>query len=839
MLIDRIKELFNSEVIKTYTDFSENNKAALEYWINSKYSNREVIPYSERNFFNQYDDDIKTFRSLGTISSLSKLSYRQKKFISERADVIKTLYEKYIKYKTVDEKIDSLIALYPLAIQYYYAKNYGIALDGNEAVIARGKYKTEVRFPDFGYSYACRTHITSLKNVIFDTKAAICNIDSHKLKDLQDELDNKVTSIITQKEREYIDNSFREKVIKNERRKKYYKDFCAQTAPKENIQEYCINHLKDLDNFIAKKLEMEYKVLKKNYPKGIEYYDAMNDFQEGDHLSGIDYWEDCVNKIDLIIRQHEIGVEYDKLYTKYPNGIEGYRDSHQIVDDNLCCVFVPSKEEIVSLGENKLHELELLSKTIKRNNQWIKDQSDFANRCRSLHDKYFENWGCYCYDLVIDTPSYHDNPSRKDYRIWQHFCDSYCSDMSLNYVYNPKQKEEYEKNIPGLKNLKLQYKTRVYDRITEYIKRIKEEYGEVLVLLGNSGIEDSEFKKYHYLYLVKKLTELSIFYGTKIINPQHPYLYKYIVFVEVISSNEHMKKQCMDVISQFQEYCPHITYISLEKELDHKEMSKYIDSTIQKKEKERQEEEERQERIRKEKERKRLLEEKREKDKCQLMRCVSSWQEPSWANLRCYSLYYYYPVTCEWDANEDEWYIRNLIWDFKANPNKPQSEIEIQTRHQNAARKVLVDLKKCLQHYFGNNLSKLTFVCIPSSKALVTERRYKDFSTMVCNELGMENAYDHIYVSQDGEAKHIGGTIQATYSLDKEYFKNKFVILFDDVITSGKSMEKFRNMIVQAGAYVICGISIGKTKHERQPANPIDLLGNGCQTSEDTYDLPF
>ena len=86
----------------------------------------------------------------------------------------------------------------------------------------------------------------------------------------------------------------------------------------------------------------------------------------------------------------------------------------------------------------------------------------------------------------------------------------------------------------------------------------------------------------------------------------------------------------------------------------------------------------------------------------------------------------------------------------------------------------------------------------------------------------MRNGYNYVSVISDGEAKHMGGTSSAQYSIDTSYFKDKYIVLFDDVITSGRSMESFKRQLEIAGAIVICGISIGKTRHERQYSNPID-----------------
>lgn len=204
-----------------------------------------------------------------------------------------------------------------------------------------------------------------------------------------------------------------------------------------------------------------------------------------------------------------------------------------------------------------------------------------------------------------------------------------------------------------------------------------------------------------------------------------------------------------------------------------------------------------------------------------LKQAVSSWNS---VGTKFFSLYNYYPTTCEWEANEHEWSIRNLIWDFKANPTKPMSEGNIISLHKMSVLRILPKVSDALRHYFGSEITKLTLVCIPSSKAIVTERRYKDFSEQLCSKLGMSNGYNYIKVSSDGDAKHLGGGKSAQIAIDKDFFKGKYVLLFDDVITSGRSINNFAIQLGYVGANVVGAISIGHTRHERQSCDPIDLL---------------
>ena len=80
------------------------------------------------------------------------------------------------------------------------------------------------------------------------------------------------------------------------------------------------------------------------------------------------------------------------------------------------------------------------------------------------------------------------------------------------------------------------------------------------------------------------------------------------------------------------------------------------------------------EKLQEEARRKQMEEERRKEELVYLLSCVFTWFQPTRSSLKCFSLFYYYPTNCDWNASEDEWEVRNLIWDFKANPNRPQPE---------------------------------------------------------------------------------------------------------------------------------------------------------------------
>lgn len=192
----------------------------------------------------------------------------------------------------------------------------------------------------------------------------------------------------------------------------------------------------------------------------------------------------------------------------------------------------------------------------------------------------------------------------------------------------------------------------------------------------------------------------------------------------------------------------------------------------------------------------------------------------------------YFPVTCNFEANKREWEDRWTVWNFKNTPGKTSEE-----DHQEALEEVIPRIKELLLNTFGNTcLQNLTLVCIPASTAEKTFARYKEFSDRLCNITGIINAYDYITVIKESEEKKFGGSgiTTANVSFNEDFFKAKNVLLFDDIITKGESMLRFKRKMESLGATVIGGVSIGKTKHERQQSKTIDDIYN------DLYnDLPF
>jgi predicted amidophosphoribosyltransferase len=119
--------------------------------------------------------------------------------------------------------------------------------------------------------------------------------------------------------------------------------------------------------------------------------------------------------------------------------------------------------------------------------------------------------------------------------------------------------------------------------------------------------------------------------------------------------------------------------------------------------------------------------------------------------------------------------------------------------------------------FSAKELSKLTFICAPASTMVKNEKRFKSFAECVCSNTGMENGYGSVTVKQDREASH--NSKQSSNPIEylnfkSNYFTNRKIIIFDDVVTRGRTMCLLSQKLESLGAETICVISIGRTTHK-------------------------
>ncbi|MCR4852479.1 MAG: phosphoribosyltransferase [Prevotella sp.] len=167
-----------------------------------------------------------------------------------------------------------------------------------------------------------------------------------------------------------------------------------------------------------------------------------------------------------------------------------------------------------------------------------------------------------------------------------------------------------------------------------------------------------------------------------------------------------------------------------------------------------------------------------------------------------FAFYTYLPNRLLRKATFEEQMTHNFILDFKDGRNYAK---------QKAARIVgnAISFK---------NSNDVVFCCIPASSAYATARRYKKFSAMVCELCGADNAFDHVHVYGKKTKKHnsrehiVSDFADYNVVIDEDYFKGKRVVIFDDLVTTSETADRFKERIELAGGKVIGALFLAHTK---------------------------
>lgn len=188
---------------------------------------------------------------------------------------------------------------------------------------------------------------------------------------------------------------------------------------------------------------------------------------------------------------------------------------------------------------------------------------------------------------------------------------------------------------------------------------------------------------------------------------------------------------------------------------------------------------------------------------------TKDWEKIENVEIPVFYLYYYLPKSSKLYPTSEERWARDFIWNFKDGNNSAE-----------AAKQVI----KVLKHFFlADTLDMLTFACIPASTQEKNEERYEWFSSKVASECNMWDAYDCIELDYDRDATHLGGENDfSNLSFDEEFFDGKHVILFDDIITKGHSINSMVDYLEDLGADVVGAITLGRTVHHHHGTDPYD-----------------
>lgn len=124
-----------------------------------------------------------------------------------------------------------------------------------------------------------------------------------------------------------------------------------------------------------------------------------------------------------------------------------------------------------------------------------------------------------------------------------------------------------------------------------------------------------------------------------------------------------------------------------------------------------------------------------------------------------------------------------FVYDFKAGDKK-------------AAHLCAEWLVRYLTKQYSSILEDFVVVFAPCSTQWKYAKRF-GYLAAILNAAGIATANEHVHIFGERKPTHNGGSHVVNediyhVSVDGEYFKGKQVILFDDLLTSGKTIEDFR-----------------------------------------------
>ncbi|SHH51841.1 RecQ family ATP-dependent DNA helicase [Thermosipho atlanticus] len=160
----------------------------------------------------------------------------------------------------------------------------------------------------------------------------------------------------------------------------------------------------------------------------------------------------------------------------------------------------------------------------------------------------------------------------------------------------------------------------------------------------------------------------------------------------------------------------------------------------------------------------------------------------------------YYPLNSFPDEilENDERILRQKIYKFK-----------------NGERETINSFAKVISNLLSKNIDKDTVFCvIPASTKKSNKIRYKKFSKLVSRKLGINNGYKFLRILKEKKPKHISGkeeNILKYVKINSKKIKNKTVILFDDIITTGNSFQKIADTLIAYGAKDVIGVFLAQT----------------------------
>lgn len=166
----------------------------------------------------------------------------------------------------------------------------------------------------------------------------------------------------------------------------------------------------------------------------------------------------------------------------------------------------------------------------------------------------------------------------------------------------------------------------------------------------------------------------------------------------------------------------------------------------------------------------------------------------------CLYLYDYCPVRRNDKITLEGKKVSNMIFRFK---NGEETDLTVK----------LFSIAMSRIRVIQENKHRAVLIPIPASTREKNRIRYEDFCRKLSADSGVTDGYSAITLTTD--RRQLKGTHgqdkTANLEFHPEYFKDKCVLLIDDLLTTGEGFTQTRRKLIEHGARFVIGIFLAKT----------------------------
>lgn len=184
-----------------------------------------------------------------------------------------------------------------------------------------------------------------------------------------------------------------------------------------------------------------------------------------------------------------------------------------------------------------------------------------------------------------------------------------------------------------------------------------------------------------------------------------------------------------------------------------------------------------------------------------LATATKDWERLS--SLPCLSLYRFTPPAFDgtgYEPTADDLDVRSLLAHLK--------------KHglENPEAAYVNALARLVQKSFGKETGHLTLFPVPTSRAVSYRTKFERLTAVLCAKTGMDNAYSHLRYIKDFTPQRPHEQGQPSLSIDWNYLAGRNLLLFDDIVSNGKSSSIYARILREHGVNVVALLAIARSK---------------------------